>query len=106
VKLDICISHKYIIIMTNVNYNDIKKMVTFYVSSVLYQDYQNQAKKTGKKTAELIRDAMEEYSRNNFHKKQKLSELDFSDGVKLKVGEKDFLTDSWREDFLDSGVRL
>jgi len=92
--------------MVNLNYNDIKKMVTLYVSSVLYQDYQNQAKKTGKKTAELIRDAMEEYSKNNFHKKQKLNTLDFSDGVKLKAGAKDFLSDSWRDDFLDSGVKL
>lgn len=92
--------------MTNLNSNDIKKMITLYVSSVLYQDYQNQAKKSGKKTAELIRDAMEDYSKNNFHRKQKLSSLDFSDGVRLKTGAKDFLSDSWREDFLDSGVKL
>lgn len=82
---------------------DLKKMITLYVSSVMYQDYQQQAKKTGKKTAELIRDAMDEYSKNNFHKKKKMSELNFSKGA---VGGKDFIKDDWRCDFLDSGVKL
>lgn len=86
--------------------NDLKKMVTLYVSSVMYQDYQLQAKKTGRKTAELIRDAMEEYSQNNFHKKQKLSSLNFNLGVTLKSGAADFLKDDWRGEMLDSGVRL
>ena len=65
-----------------------------------------QAKKTGKKTAELIRDAMEEYSKNNFHKKQKLSSLNFSIGVRLRAGAKDYLNDDWRGDMMDFGVKI
>ena len=34
--------------VSNANIIDLKKMVTLYVSSVLYQEYQMQAKKTGK----------------------------------------------------------
>lgn len=93
--------------MLNINENtDLKKMITLYVSTMLYQDYQQQAKKTGRKTAELIRDAMEEYSQNNFHKKQKLASLDFSKGVSLKPGAKDFLSEDWRGEILDSGIRI
>ena len=91
---------------SNANIIDLKKMVTLYVSSVLYQEYQMQAKKNGKKTAELIRDAMEEYSKNNFHKKQKLSSLNFSIGVRLRAGAKDYLTDDWRGDMMDFGVKI
>lgn len=91
---------------SNANIIDLKKMVTLYVSSVLYQEYQMQAKKTGKKTAELIRDAMEEYSKNNFHKKQKLSSLNFSIGVRLRAGAKDYLNDDWRGDMMDFGVKI
>ncbi|MDY4133277.1 MAG: hypothetical protein SOX78_08525 [Treponema sp.] len=91
--------------MTNENL-DLKKMITLYVSAGMYQEYQQQAKKTGRKAAELIRDAMDEFSKNNFHKKQKLGSMDFSNGVKLKAGVIDFLEDDWRNDFLDSGVKL
>ena len=91
---------------SNANIIDLKKMVTLYVSSVLYQEYQMQAKKNGKKTAELIRDAMEEYSKNNFHKKQKLSSLNFSIGVRLRAGAKDYLNDDWRGDMMDFGVKI
>lgn len=80
------------------------KPVTLYLSEVQYQDYQIQAQKQGKKTAELIRDAMDEYSANHFNQKQKLSSLTFDKGVQLKAGAKDFLTEDWRSDFLDSGT--
>lgn len=82
------------------------KPVTLYLSENLYQSYQLQAKKSGKKTAELIRNAMDYYSETHFKQKKTLDSLNFNQGVTLKKGSRDFLEDNWREDFLDSGVKL
>lgn len=82
------------------------KPVTLYLSESQYQEYQMQAQKQGKKAAELIRDAMDYYSETHFNQKQKLSSLSFDRGVKLKSGAKDFLSNNWRDDFMDSGVKL
>lgn len=90
----------------NCTYNKNMKPVTLYLAESQYQEYQMQAQKQGKKAAELIRDAMDYYSKTHFNQKQKLSSLSFDRGVKLKSGAKDFLLDNWRDDFMDSGVKL
>ncbi len=82
------------------------KPLTLYVSEGLYQEYQLQAGKTGRKAAELIREAMEEYAEDKFVHKNKLSSLNFDYGVRLKKGSKDFLNEDWRSDFLDDQVKL
>ncbi len=85
---------------------NLMKTVTVYLSQMQYQKFQVQAKKQGKKTAELIRDAMDYYAENHFNQKQKMSSLSFDKGVKLAAGAKDFLNDDWRSDVLDSGVKI
>ena len=82
------------------------KTVTVYLSQVQYQQFKMQAKKQGKKTAELIREAMDYYSETHFNQKQKMSSLSFDRGVTLASGSKDFLSDNWRDEMLDSGVHL
>ena len=53
------------------------KPVTLYVGLKLYETYQRQAEKQGRKTAELIRNAMQDYADENFISKNKLKDLDF-----------------------------
>ncbi len=85
---------------------DLMKTVTIYLSQMQYQKFQVQAKKQGKKTAELIREAMDYYSETHFNQKQKMSSLSFDKGVTLATGAKDFISENWREDMLDTGVKL
>ena len=83
------------------------KPVTLYVGLKLYETYQRQAEKQGRKTAELIRNAMQDYADEHFKSKNKLKDLDFSRTVSLKTGAKDFLTDtSWKEDFTSGRINL
>lgn len=97
----------YCVHMVAVNLNRLNmKMVTLYLSELQYQVYQKQAQKQGKKTAELIREAMDYYSESHFNQKKKLSSLTFDRGVTLKSGATDFIKSDWRSDFLDSGVKL
>ena len=73
----------------------------------LYEKYQLQAQKQGRKTAELIRNAMQDYADLHFKSKNKLKDLDFSRTVSLKAGASDFLTDSaWKEDFTSGRINL
>lgn len=85
---------------------DLMKTVTIYLSQLQYQKFQVQAKKQGKKTAELIREAMDYYSETHFNQKQKMASLTFDKGVTLSSDAKDFLSENWREDMLDLGVKL
>ena len=78
------------------------KPMTMYVSESLYTTYQSQAQKRGRKTSELIRDAMELYAKTEFRSKKSFDSLNFDFGVKLKSGAIDFLKDNWQEDFMDS----
>ncbi|MCQ2597685.1 MAG: ribbon-helix-helix domain-containing protein [Treponema sp.] len=80
------------------------KTVTVYLIKQLYETYQVQAKKQGRKASELIREAMEEYAERNFGQKKSLSELSFNRTVRLRSGAKDFLTDDYKSDFLDDEV--
>ena len=83
------------------------KPVTLYVGLKLYETYQQQAQKQGRKTAELIRNAMQDYADEHFKSKNKLKDLDFSRTVSLKPGAKDFLTDtSWKENFTSGRINL
>lgn len=80
------------------------KPVTLYMISRLYETYQMEAQKKGKKASELIRDAMEDYAQRNFYEKKSMAELNLTRTVKLRVGddvaEKDFLSD-YKSDFMD-----
>lgn len=79
------------------------KPVTLYVSESLYEKFQLNAEKQGRKTAELIREAMESYAEEKFAKKKSVDELIFSMenfGKKLQIqsGKKDFLDENNRID--------
>ena len=76
--------------------------MTMYVPEGLYTTYQSQAQKRGRKTSELIRDAMELYAKTEFRSKKTFESLNFDFGVKLKTGTSDFLTDNWQNEFMDS----
>lgn len=83
------------------------KPVTLYVAEAMYQTYQFQAQKQGRKAAELIRNAMQEYADSHFKAKHSLKDVSFLRGVRLSKGGKDFLDDSsWKEDFLSGRVKL
>ena len=89
----------------NTQYN--LKPVTLYVGAKLYEDYQIQAQKQGRKTAELIRNAMQNYADEHFKTKNSLKDLDFSRGVMLKAGAKDFFyDDSLKSEFLSGRIEL
>ena len=83
------------------------KPITLYVGIKLYEKYQMQAQKQGRKAAELIRNAMEDYADTNFTIKNNMKDLDFSRTVSLKAGSKDFLNDmSWKEDFNSGRIQI
>ena len=83
------------------------KPVTLYVAAQLYEKYQIQAQKQGRKTAELIRNAMQDYADEHFKTKNKMKDIDFSRTVTLKAGAQDFLSDdSWKEDFTSGRIKL
>lgn len=83
------------------------KPVTLYVSAQLYEKYQLQAQKQGRKTAELIRNAMQDYADEHFKTKNIMKDIDFSRTVTLKAGTQDFLSDdSWKEDFTSGRIKL
>ena len=89
----------------NTQYN--LKPVTLYVGPQLYEDYQLNAQKQGRKAAELIRNAMQDYADKHFKTKKSMKMIDFSRGVTLKSGAKDFLKDdSWKEDFTGGRIKL
>ena len=83
------------------------KPITLYVGAQLYEKYQTQAQKQGRKTAELIRNAMQDYADEHFRSKNKMKDIDFSRSVTLKKGAKDFLNDqSWKEDFNSGRIQI
>ena len=85
----------------------ILKPITLYVGAQLYEKYQTQAQKQGRKTAELIRNAMQDYADEHFKSKNKMKDIDFSRSVKLKAGAKDFLEDSsWKDDFVSGSIQI
>ena len=89
----------------NLQYN--LKPVTLYVAAQLYEKYQLQAQKQGRKTAELIRNAMQDYADKNFKTKNSMKNIDFSRTVILKAGAKDFLNDdSWKDDFTSGRIKI
>jgi len=79
------------------------KPVTLYMLSKLYETYQLEAQKKGKKASELIRDAMEDYAQRNFYQKKSMAELNLNRTVKLRAGlegKNDFLSD-YKSDFMN-----
>ena len=83
------------------------KPITLYVGLKLYETYQRQAEKQGRKTAELIRNAMQDYADEHFKSKNKMKDIDFSRAVTLKAGARDFLNDpSWKDDFNSGRIQL
>ena len=82
------------------------KPVTLYVGAQLYEDYQIQAQKQGRKAAELIRNAMQDYADEHFKTKKSLKDINFSRTVSLKAGASDFLSDdSWKEEFISGRIK-
>ncbi len=89
------------------NYQYNLKPITLYVGAQLYEDFQAQAQKQGRKTSELIRNAMQDYANEHFKTKNKMKSIDFSRTVSLKADAVDFLTDnSWKEDFTSGRIKL
>ena len=83
------------------------KPVTLYVGAQLYEDYQLQAQKQGRKASELIRNAMQDYADQHFKSKNSMAAIDFSRTVSLKAGAADFLTDnSWKDEFTSGRIKL
>jgi len=77
------------------------KPVTLYLLKSLYEKYQLQAQKRGRKASELIREAMEEYAERNFNNKISFEQLNLDRTVSLKEGAGDFAKDDFKSDFLD-----
>ena len=103
-NIDIHIFYTYNIRMSY-QYN--LKPVTLYVGAQLYEDYQIQAQKQGRKASELIRNAMQDYADEHFKTKKSLRDIDFSRTVSLRDGASDFLKDdSWKDDFISGRVKL
>lgn len=89
------------------NYQYTLKPVTLYVGTQLYEDYQIQAQKQGRKASELIRNAMQEYADEHFKTKNSMKAVDFSRTVSLKARASDFLSDpSWKDDFMSGRIKL
>lgn len=81
------------------------KPVTLYMMSKLYETYQIEAQKKGKKASELIREAMEDYAQRNFFQKKSMTQLNLSRTVKSGNNQKDFISD-YKNDFMDSQTNL
>lgn len=77
------------------------KPVTLYMLTKLYETYQIEAQKKGKKASELIRDAMEDYAQRNFYQKKSMEQLNLHRTVKARSNQKDFLS-HYKSDFMDS----
>ena len=102
--LDIHIFYTY---NTSMSYQYNLKPVTLYVGAQLYEDYQIQAQKQGRKASELIRNAMQDYADEHFKTKKSLRDIDFSRTVSLRDGASDFLKDdSWKDDFISGRIKL
>ena len=83
------------------------KPITLYVTEPMYETYQVQAQKQGRKTAELIRNAMQEYADSHFRAKKMLKDISFPRTVRLQANANDFLNDSsWKEEFLSGRIKL
>lgn len=74
------------------------KSITFDAESRLYETYQIQAQMQGLTTSELILKAMQDYADKYFKTKKNMKLINFSRGVTLRPGAKDFLYDeSWKD---------
>lgn len=103
-NIDIHIFYTY---NTCMSYQYNLKPVTLYVGAQLYEDYQIQAQKQGRKASELIRNAMQDYAEEHFKNKKSLKDIDFSRTVSLRDGASDFLKDdSWKDDFISGRIKL
>lgn len=92
----------YIVCMNNMyNVQPALKPVTIYMLTKLYETYQSEALKKGKKASELIRDAMEDYAQRNFYQKKSMIQLNLNRTVKARENQKDFLSD-YKNDFMDN----
>lgn len=91
----------YIVCMSNMYTSQpALKPVTLYMLTKLYETYQIEAQKKGKKASELIRDAMEDYAQRNFYQKKSMTQLKLNRTVKSRDDQTDFLSD-YKSDFMD-----
>ena len=80
------------------NFLNNAKSITFDAESRLYETYQIQAQMQGLTTSELILKAMQDYADKYFKTKKNMKLINFSRGVTLRPGAKDFLYDeSWKD---------
>lgn len=78
-----------------------KKLVTIYFQELKYLMFQQLAKEQNRKTAELVRDAMDEYLENHVTKKSFSVWEPVSLGG-LKTGAKDWISKDYQDEMLGS----
>ncbi len=83
---------------------EISKMrpVTLYFQDLKYRVFQQIAKQQNRKTAELIRDAMDEYLENHIKTKSSLDKWQPISLGGLKKGAKDWISKDYQDEMLGS----
>lgn len=79
-----------------------KKLVTIYFQELKYLMFQQMAKEQNRKTAELIRDAMDEYLENHVATKKSFSVWKPVSLGGLKDGAKDWISKDYQDEMLGS----
>ncbi|MBO4532598.1 MAG: hypothetical protein J5726_02755 [Treponema sp.] len=79
-----------------------KKLVTIYFQELKYLMFQQIAKEQNRKTAELVRDAMDEYLENHAAEKKAFSAWKPVSLGGLKDGAKDWISKDYQEEILGS----
>ena len=79
-----------------------KKLVTIYFQELKYLMFQQMAKEQNRKTAELVRDAMDEYLENHTGKNKSLESWNPVSLGGLKPGAKDWLSKDYQDEMLGS----
>ena len=79
-----------------------KKLVTIYFQELKYLMFQQIAKDQNRKTAELVRDAMDEYLENHAAGKKSFSVWEPVSLGGLKEGTKDWISKDYQNEMLGS----
>ena len=79
-----------------------KKPVTIYLQEIKYLMFQKMAKDQNRKTAELVRDAMDEYIQTHSAGKKTLDSWKPISLGGLKAGAKDWISKDYQDEMLGS----
>ena len=79
-----------------------KKLVTIYFQELKYLMFQQMAKEQNRKTAELVRDAMDEYLENHSGAKKSFAVWEPVSLGGLKDGAKDWISKDYQDEMLGS----